>query len=113
MRKRNRDDENEQSRIAQLIQAMGFKYFLITIWILALKFLNWRIEVNILLYFVKTWNKDGKIKEAREMAATAGLENNEDTHEAVEKSEVVEKKCKMVGEGTRFYRFKHSFSSTL
>ena len=62
--------------------------------------------VNILLYIIKTWNKDGKIKEAREMAATAGLENNDETHEAVEKSDVVEKKCKMVGEGTRFCRLR-------
>ena len=41
------------------------------------------------------------------MAATAGLENNDDTQGAEEngKREVAEKKCKMVGEGTHFYKF--------
>ena len=41
------------------------------------------------------------------MAATAGLENNDDAHGADDngKREVAEKKCKMVGEGTHFIDF--------
>ena len=62
---------------------------------------------NLRLYCVKTRNKDGKIKEAREMAATAGLESNDDARGADDngKREVAEKKCKMVGEGTHFIDF--------
>ena len=45
MRKRNRDDENEQSRIAQLIQAAGF--------LLLFLFLDFQILIYFVFVFVK------------------------------------------------------------
>ena len=68
MRKRNRDDENEQTRIEQLIQ-------------------------------------EGKIKEAREMAANPSEpsveENNEEEAEEIGEGVVEKKVCKMVGEESK------------